>query len=309
MTLKNKKITKNIPRVLAIVGPTGSGKTRWAKVIAGKFNGKLISVDSRQIYRGLDIGTAKDQTFPQALVDIADPSETFSMSDFQKAANQYIDEYLNTNNLPILVGGTGLYLNSVLYGYVIPDLKKESLKLRAELEKLTIEEILTKLKELDPDSAQKIDPRNGRRLVRALEVSLLSSRPFSKQQVKKNPKFKALVIGIDIPRDTLYAKIDARVEQMIKDGLIEEVRTLVKKYPFDAPAFNTIGYKEIIDYLKSKISLPEAIQQIKFNTHSYVRRQMTWFGHDENIKWVKTVDEAEKLVQQFLKRKYIANIQ
>jgi tRNA dimethylallyltransferase len=303
MTPKNKKVIKNIPKVLAIVGPTGSGKTRWAKVIADKFNGKIISVDSRQIYRGLDIGTAKDKTFPQALIDIADPSETFSMSDFQKAANQYIDEYLTANNLPILVGGTGLYLNSVLYGYVIPDLKNESLKLRAELEKLTTEEILAKLKKLDPDSAQRIDPKNERRLIRALEVSSLGSEPFSKQQTKKNPNFKALVIGIDIPRDTLYAKIDARVEQMIKEGLVEEVRILVKKYPLDAPAFNTIGYKEIIDYLKNKISLPEAIQQIKFNTHGYVRRQMTWFSHDENIKWVKTVDEAEHLVGQFLKKK------
>ena len=300
--MKTTKITKNcLPKVLAIIGPTGSGKTSWAKVLAQKFNGKIISVDSRQVYRGMDIGTAKDKTFPQALIDVADPSQNYTLADFQKAAMELINDYLSLKNLPVLVGGTGLYLESVLYGYIIPDLKKESLKLREELEKLSDNELLEKLKEFDLDSSLKIDPQNRRRLIRALEVSVLSERPFSAQKKKTKPKFKSLIIGIDVPRETLYAKVDARVEQMVKDGLVEEVRMLIKKYPADLPALNTIGYKEIIDYLKNQMTLPEAVQRIKFNTHAYIRRQNTWFRRDENIKWVKTLDEAEKLIKNFLR--------
>ncbi len=302
------KINELDKKVLAIVGPTGSGKTAWARVLAQKFDGKLISVDSRQIYKGMDIGTAKDTSFPQDLIDIVDPSYNFTLADFQKTATELIEQYLASKNLPILVGGTGLYLDSIVFGYVLPDLQKESLKLREELEKLSAEEILAKLKTVDPESAATIDPQNVRRLIRALEVSLLSSRSFSKQKRKTKSKFNTLVIGIDIPRETLYAKIDARVEKMIKDGLVEEVRNLIKKYPTDLPALNTIGYREIIDYLKNRQTLPEAIQQIKYHTHAYVRRQMTWFRRNESIKWVKTIAEAEKLVKNFLVRQTTLDI-
>lgn len=300
MAKKTKEIKLIKPKVLAIVGPTGSGKTNWAKTLAQEFNGKLISADSRQVYRGLDIGTAKDKTFPQALIDIMDPGQTFTVAQWQKLANDLINQYLSMKSLPIIVGGTGLYIESVLYGYIIPDLKKESLKVREELEKLSDSELINKLKDFDLDSANLIDPANRRRLIRALEVSMLSSRPFSNQKKKKTPSFKSLIIGIEVERETLYAKIDARVEQMVKEGLVEEVRKLAEKYPSDLPALNTIGYKEIIDYLQSKITLPEALQQIKFHTHDYVRRQETWFRRDKNIKWVKTIEEAKTLVKRFL---------
>lgn len=289
-------------KVVAIIGPTGSGKTSWAKKIATKFHAKIISADSRQIYKGFDIGTGKDKSFPQDLIDIVEPVKTFTVSDYQKLANGVIEQYLNMKSLPVLVGGTGLYLYAVLYGYIIPNLQEESLALRKNLEKLKESELYQKLQKLDPRAAQIIDPKNKRRLIRALEVSILTKQPFSKLQKKKKPLFKTLIIGIKTDRETLYSKIDARIDQMIKDGLVEEVRNITKKYRSDLPTLNTIGYKEIIDYLQGRVELKEAITKIKTNTHAYVRRQETWFRKNTDIKWVQKYEDAEKLIQKFLKK-------
>lgn len=301
--MKKKNPPKKIEsrKVVAIVGATGSGKTEWARILASKFNGRVISVDSRQIYKGMNIGTAKDKSFPQDLIDIIEPAQNFSLADYQAKATELINQYLKSKQLPVLAGGTGLYLDAVVYGYIIPELQKESEKIRKDLEKLTDAELFHKLQELDPDAAEKIDPRNKRRVVRALEYTLLNERPFSRQQRRKKPNFKTLIIGIDIPRETLYAKCDARVEQMIKDGLVEEVRSLIKKYPSDLPALNSIGYKEIIDYLQGRLTLPEAKEKIKFNTHAYVRKQDTWFKRNKDIKWVKTINEAERKIKRFIR--------
>lgn len=290
----------NNQKLIAIVGPTGAGKTQWAKLLAHKIQGRVISVDSRQIYKGMDIGTAKDKTFHQDLIDLVELNQSFSLVDFQKMANELIEGYFSQGITPILAGGTGLYLDAVIYGYEVPNFSQESLKIRSELEKLSEEELFEKLKALDPFSAKKIDPKNHRRMIRAIEVSLITSKPFSQQQKKRKPKYKILMIGIDINRETLYARIDARVEQMVKTGLVEEVRSLIEKYPSNLPALNTIGYKEIIDYLQGRQNLKEATEKIQFNTHAYIRRQMTWFKRDENIKWVKTFDEAEKLIKKFI---------
>jgi tRNA dimethylallyltransferase len=289
--------------IIAIVGPTGSGKTALAKFLALKFNGSLISVDSRQVYRGMDVGTAKEKNFPQELIDIRDPAENFSVAEFQELAKEAIAKKVSEKKVPILVGGTGLYLEALLYDYKIPDLKEESLKLRAELEKLSDAVLAQKLKELDFESAETIHPANRRRIIRALEYTLLNEQPFSQKQKKNQSAYRALLIGIDFPRETLYAKIDARVDSMLKDGLVEEVRRLIAKYPADLPALNTIGYKEIIDYLQNRCNLQEAIQKIKNNSHSYVRRQMTWFRRDKSIKWIQKPEEAEKLIKLFLKAK------
>lgn len=294
---------KTFRKVLAIVGPTGSGKTKWARKIAGKFNAKIISADSRQIYKGMDIGTGKDKSFSQDLIDEVSPSEKFTLWDYQKMANNLINQYFKIKALPVLVGGSGLYLNAVLYGYMLPDLKKAGDRLRKKLEKQDLKALFDKYKKLDPEGALKIDPKNKRRLVRALEVSILSSQPFSRLQKKSPPDFKKLIIGIKTDRQTLYAKIDARVDQMIKAGLVEEVRSLIKKYRPDLPALNTIGYKEMIDYLQGRLTLKEAVAKIKTNSHDFVRRQDTWFGKNKEIKWVKTYSEAEKLVVDFISRK------
>lgn len=288
-------------KIVAIVGPTGSGKTKWAKKLAFKFNGKVISADSRQVYRSMDIGTAKDKSFKQDLVDIVEPFEKFSVADWQQLANNLINQYLTMKALPILCGGTGLYLYAVLYGYVVPGLKEQSQDLRNKLEKLSEENLYEKLKKIDPKTALKIDPKNKRRLVRALEVSMLSQKPFSELQKKLRPKFNTLIIGVKTDRETLYSKIDARIEEMIKNGLVEEVRSLTKRYRADLPVFNTIGYKEIIDYLGGRMPLNEAIAKIKTNTHAYVRRQDTWFRKNRDIKWVSRYEDAEKLVEKFLK--------
>ncbi len=296
-----KKKNEQLNKVVAIVGPTGSGKTSWAKILAAKFKGKIISADSRQVYEELDIGTAKDKSFSQDLIDIVPPGQTFSVADYQRAATELIEKYLQMKNLPFLVGGTGLYIDAVVEGYVIPELKKESEKVRRKLEKLTDAELFKMLQELDPDGSQKIDPRNKRRVIRALEYAILNESPFSQKQKKKKPNFKTLIIGIEKPRETLYAIVDARVEQMIKEGLIEEVRKLIKKYPTDLPALNTIGYKEIIEYLQGRIDLAEAKEKIKFNTHAYIRKQDTWFRRNKKIKWVKGTPEAEKHIKRFIK--------
>jgi len=290
-------------KIVAIVGPTGSGKTSWAKILAKKFNGKIISADSRQIYRGMDIGTGKDKSFYQDLVDIITPDKTYSVAQFQKDAGKIINQYLAMKALPMIAGGTGLYIDALLYGYVIPNLKEESSALRQNFEKLSDSELINKLKKIDPKSALKIDPKNRRRIIRALEVSELTKRPFSSLQKKRKPKFDSLIIGIKTDRETLYSKIDARIDQMIKDGLVEEVRELVSKYRKDLPAFNTIGYKEIIDYIMDRQTLKDAVVKIKFNTHAYVRRQETWFRRDKNIKWVKSPERAEKLIRKFLNSK------
>lgn len=291
----------NTKKIIAIIGPTGSGKTAWAKILAKKFNGKVISADSRQIYKEMDIGTGKDKSFKQNLIDIINPDETFSVAQYQAMANKLINQYLNIKSLPMLAGGTGLYLEAVLYGYVIPDLKKESLKLRHQLEEMEDFELIEKLKKLDPLSFKKIDPKNKRRIIRALEVSILSKMPFSRQQ-KKKPKYDVLIIGIEVDRETLYSRIDARVDEMIKNGFVEEARNLLKKYREDLPAMSGIGYKEITDYIKGRKSLKDAIQKIKFNTHAYARRQMTWFRRDKNIHWIKNVDQAEKLIEKYLSK-------
>lgn len=296
-----KNQTSTTRKVVALVGPTGSGKTSWAKILAAEFKGKIISADSRQIYRGMDIGTAKDKSFPQGLIDIIDPDKIFSVAEYQKLANELIEKYLQTKNLPMLVGGTGLYVEAVIYGFLLPELKEESLKLREKLEKLTDEELIERLKEIDKGAIKTIDLKNRRRVIRALEYSLLNEEPFSSQSMKRRPIYKSLIIGINVPRETLYAKIDARVELQIKKGLIEEVRNLLKRYPADTPALNSIGYKEIIDYINGKVELKEAIERIKFNSHAYVRRQDTWFRRNKDVKWVKTIEEAEKKIRRFLK--------
>jgi len=287
-------------KVIALVGPTGSGKTAWAKVFAKKYKVKIISADSRQIYKGMNIGTAKDISLHEDLVDIIEPNKSYSVAQFQKDAEDIINRYLSLSEVPLLVGGSGLYIESVLHGYIIPDLKEHSLEVRKSLEKLSEHKLVQKLKKLDPASLLKIDPKNKRRLIRAIEVSMMTRKPFSTLQKKKKPKYKILIIGIKTDRETLYAKVDARIDKMIKDGLVEEVRSLLGKYGRSTIAFNTIGYKEIIDYFDGKYTLKDAITKIKFNTHAYIRRQDTWFRRDKNIKWVSSISQAEKLIKKFL---------
>ena len=287
-------------KIIAIIGPTASGKTALAVRLAKKFGGELISADSRQIYKGMDIGTAKDKSYPQYLVDSLSPKTTFNVLRFKNLCLRNIREVSKKNKLPILVGGSGLYLNVVLYNLKIPKVRADEY-LRIKLEKLALGELEKRLKKLDPEAAR-ITAGNKRRIIRALEVIAKTGKPFSEQRKKGKPLFDTLVIGIKVPREKLYERIEKRIDEQIKKGLVGEVKNLVKKYGKNAYALRgTIAYKELIPYLSGETTLESAIQEIKKNSRRFSRRQMTWFRAQPDVRWVDSFKETEKLIRKFLK--------
>lgn len=316
------------PKIIVIVGPTASGKSSLALKVAKKFNGEIISADSRQIYRGMDIGTAKpiaddnssgeskthslkfkknDGYFSSGirhyLIDIREPDQEYSVGQYKKDAIKVINRIIKSGKLPILVGGTGLYIDAVVKNLKFPKVKGDK-KLRAQLEEEIkrhgLNCLFQKLLNLDPEAANFVDPKNPRRVIRALEVALVSKKPFSTQRKKGEPLYDALQIGISVPPRLLKERIRKRVNQMIKAGLEEEVKSLVEKYGLDCKTLETIDYREIVSYLQGKISLNEAIGQINKNTWRYAKRQMTWFKKNKEINWVKDQSSALKLIRKFL---------
>ncbi len=296
----------NKPKIVVIVGPTASGKSDLAVKIAKKFNGEIVSADSRQVYRGMDIGTAKPGKKEMAairhhLIDIKNPNQDYNVGQYKKDAIKAINKIIKSGRLPILVGGTGLYIDAVVKNLEFPEVK-ENKKLRARLEKEIkergLDRVFKKLVDLDPEAAYIVDPKNPRRIIRALEVALTSGKPFSAQRKTGRPLFDALEIGINVPPEKLKERITGRIEQMVKNGLVEEVKGLVRKYSLHCKAFDAIGYREIIDYLENKISLAEAVEQMDKNTRHYARRQMTWFRRNQEIKWVKNYKKALLLVRK-----------
>jgi tRNA dimethylallyltransferase len=301
--------TQTKQKIIAIVGPTASGKTALSISLAQKYNGEIVSADSRQIYRGMDIGTAtpspaEQDGIPHHLLAIKNPDEEYTVSDYKRDATAAISQILKNNRVPIMVGGTGLYVDAVLDNLDIPEVKADP-ELRAKIEKDIAENglvtVFKKLVDRDPDAAYVVDPKNPRRVVRALEVAISTGEPFTAQRKKNGPLFNALKIGLNPPAEILRGRIDLRVEIMLQDGLVNEVETLVKRYGSGCPAFDAIGYREIISYLDGKISLEKAADIIKHNTWHYAKRQMTWFRKDKNIRWIAKPEEAEKLVSSFLK--------
>lgn len=337
--------TQSKSKIIAIVGPTASGKTTVGIALAKKYNGEIISADSRQIYRGMDIGTAKPPISPEPrigvrdrlrevakssapapdrgrgqapakthaylydgiphhLIDIKNPNEDYTAANYKRDAIAAIDDILHREKLPILVGGTGLYIDVVLDNLDIPKIKADP-RLRAEIENDIAEHglaaVFKKLVDRDPEAANVVDPQNPRRVVRALEVAVLTGEPFTAQRKKNEPLFNALKIGVNPPPEVLRERIDLRIDLMFQDGLVNEVETLVKKYGKTCAAFDAIGYREVIDYLDGKISLEQAADIMKHNTWHYAKRQMTWFRKDKNIRWITKPEEAEKMVGDFLK--------
>ena len=300
--------------LIVILGPTSSGKTEMGLKLAKKYDGEIINADSRQIYQGMDIGTGKidNQKFIKSeihkvrnlihLIDIKNPNQRFSLSQYKKLAVKIIDDIHKREKIPILVGGTGLYISAIVDNLEIPKAAPNK-KIRTRLEKHTEKFLFKKLKKVDQRSAEIIGINNKRKLVRALEVYEVTGKPFSVQQIKGDPLFDILQIGIKVDREKLYEKIDARIDKMIKNGLIEETKKLSKKYSFGLPAMSGIGYREIGLYLQNKTTLKEAVQKMKFRTHQYARRQMTWFRRDEKIQWINNYKEAEKLIKDFEKNK------
>ncbi len=296
------------PKIIAIVGPTASGKTTLSISLAKKYHGEIVSADSRQIYRGMDIGTAKSpiaerENIPHHLLDIKDPNDEYTAADYKHDAIAAIEDVLKNKRLPVLVGGTGLYIDAVLDNLEIPKIKADP-ELRATIEKDIAENglvaVFKKLVDLDPDAAYVVDPKNPRRIVRALEVAILTGEPFTAQRKKNEPLFSALKIGIDLPSEILHERIDRRIDLMLQDGIVTEVENLIKRYGKTCAAFDAIGYREIVDYLDGKISLEQATDIIKHNTWHYAKRQMTWFRKDKNIRWIAKPEEAGKMVEEFL---------
>jgi len=304
MSIANKKL-------IVILGPTASGKSELAVKLAKKFNGEIISADSRQVYKGMDIGTGKitkkeRKEILHYLIDIKNPNQIYTVWQYKKEAIKAINKIIKKGESPFLVGGTGLYLKAVIENLEIPRVKPDW-KLRKSLElKIKtrgIKSLYDELIKIDPEAAYIVDSQNPRRIIRALEVAIKTKKPFSQQRKKGKSLFDVLEIGLSLAEDKLKEKIEKRVNKMMKTGLVKEVKNLIKIYDKNLPAFDAIGYREIIDYLNKKISSAETIKKIKKNTWHFAKRQMTWFKRDKRIHWVKNQKEAEKLVKKFLKNK------
>ena len=286
-------------KLIAIVGQTASGKTALGITLAKNFFGEIISVDSRQIYRGMDIGTAKSKNVPQFGLDIVNPDQEFNAADFKKYAQEKIFEIVDRGHLPILVGGTGLWLTSVIDNFDLTQTPPDQ-ELRAQLDKKTAGELFVEYTQLDPIGAKVIDRHNKRRLVRALEVVYKIGVPFSQQIKKGEPLYDVLQIGLKVEKAELDRRINRRVEEMITAGLSAEVRELSKKYGCLISSMSAIGYRQFCEVLEGQAAEAEAVTKIKQATRQYAKRQMTWFKKDKRIKWVGNAKAAMKLAEEFI---------
>lgn len=289
--------------VVAIVGPTASGKTALSLELARRLNGEIINGDSMQIYRDMTIGTAKIlpeemDGIPHHLLDIKDPEDSFSVAEYQKLVREKIEEIRLRGKLPILVGGTGLYIQAVLFDYRFTEGPVDHRlrdSLNEELEKHGFEHMHQKLMELDPESD--IHPNNTRRVVRAIEI-LMSGQEKGDRNLALSPMYNEVIIGLDIPRDILYERINERVDVMMERGLVEEVQSLRQRGIKDAQSIQAIGYKEMYSYLDGQWTLEEAVQKLKQNSRKYAKRQFTYFKNKLPIFWVNALADTEKNLQE-----------
>jgi len=283
-------------KVIAIIGPTAVAKTKASIEIALALDGEIISGDSMQIYRGMNIGTAKVtedemQGIPPHLIDIKDPWEEFSAAEFKELATHCIEEITNRGKVPIIVGGTGLYIQAVLSGYHFSKAASNQeyrVFLEKRIEEEGIEKVYNELLTIDPESIKRIHPNNVRRVIRALEIyheTGLTMTEYLKKQEQEAP-YDDLIIGLTMERDLLYDRINKRVDQMVQQGLIEEVRALYEAGIRDCQSVQAIGYKELYDYFEGKVSKEEAIELLKRNSRRYAKRQLTWFRNKMDVNWV-----------------------
>ena len=292
------------PSLLVICGPTATGKTAVAAALAAEVGGEIVAADSRTIYRGMDIGTAKPPphlraAVPHHLLDVADPTEVFTVAQYQRLAVAAITDILRRGRLPLLVGGTGLYIRAVVDGLQIPRVPPDwAFRRRAEAEEQAVPGALyARLQQLDPLAAQRIHPRNLRRIIRALEVIAATGRPISEQQRAQPGPWRVLVVGLWMPRPILYRRIDRRVDEQLAQGLVAEVEGLLARgVPPEAPAMQGLGYKEIVPYLQGRSSLAAAVAALKRNTRRFARRQESWFRRDPRIRWIDVGDAAPQAV-------------
>lgn len=289
--------------LLAIVGPTAVGKSDLALSLAQRLDGEIVNADSRQVYRYMDIGTAKPAPEERALVpyhllDVVAPDQAFSLAGYQELAGKAIQEIHQRHRLPLLVGGSGQYVWSVIEGWNLPQVPPDP-RFRQELEQRALREghlaLYQELQGLDPAAAASIDPRNVRRVIRALEVCHAAGIPFSQLRQRSQPAFHAVVVGLTTRREDLFGRIDTRVDNMIEKGLVQEVQSLIGRgYRLDLAAMSSIGYKQIGNYLQGDMSLSEAVQRIKFKTHWLARHQYAWFRlADPRIHWFDVEEGVE----------------
>lgn len=284
-------------KLIVIVGPTAVGKTKLSVEIAKQFNGEIISGDSMQVYKKLDIGTAKVtekemQGIPHHMIDIVEPSESYTVADFKRDVTAAIRQTQAQGKMPILVGGSGLYIQAILYEYAFTDhVRDQSVteKLESRLELIGAESLHQELEKVDSEQARKIHPNNHRRVIRALEIYLTTGQTMSSYNAQKSASkqavYNARIIGLEMERELLYDRINARVDGMVEAGLITEVASLHDEGELHEQALQAIGYKEIIPYLQNEMTKIESINQLKQNSRRYAKRQYTWFRNQLPVNW------------------------
>ncbi len=288
--------------IVVIAGPTGIGKTALGVALASQIPGEIVSADSRQIYRLMEIGTAKPTpeeraTVPHHLLDVVDPDQPLTLAEYQTLAYAAIDAIHSRGKIAYLVGGTGQYITAVLEGWQTPEVAPNP-ALRAELEQYAAghgaQALFERLRSLDPDAAAQMDPYNVRRTVRALEVCIETGQPFSAQRRKSPPPYQTLEFGLTMDRDTLYTRLDARIDQMMHNGLLEEVQQLHEHgYDWRLPSMSGLGYAQLGAHLRGECSLEQAVIAIKRDTRTFVRRQYTWFRRHGALTWLETPSPAD----------------
>jgi tRNA dimethylallyltransferase len=302
--------------LVAIVGPTAIGKSELALRLAQEFNAEIVNADSRQVYRHMDIGTSKPTLaeralIPHHIIDVVDPDGDFNLAVYGQLATSDIEAIQRRDKLPLLVGGSGLYVWSIVEGWRIPSVPPDP-RLRRHLEIKAKEEgiynLHRELQRVDPVAAAKIAPTNIRRVIRALEIYQISGQPSSQSWRKEAPHFPVSIIGLTMERGELYHNIDQRVDRMVAEGLVEEVKWLLESgYSLSLPSMSGIGYRQIGDFLQGKMSLPGAIDRIKYETHRLARHQYAWFRlNDARIDWLNAshpagiLGEAKNLIESFI---------
>ncbi len=298
---------KQKPIVIVIVGPTASGKTSASIELAKALNGEIVSADSMQVYQEMNIGTAKPsleerEGIVHYLLDVVPPHEEFNVTKYKELAEKAIDDILAKGKLPIVVGGTGLYVSSLTSAIQFSEVPEDK-TIREKLNQLAIEKgplfLHEELAKVDKESAQKIDPNNVRRVIRALEVFYITGKTKTKldQESIQETKYRYLQYGITWEREALYQRIEKRIDIMLQEGLVEEVEKLSHQYTLSKTAMQGIGYKEVLAYLNQQLTYEEMVEKLKLETRHYAKRQMTWFKRDKNIMWYSKEEIVEKMIQ------------